>query len=73
MPGWMAPARLMKCTVKVGALTDGKLGNYTCQPSNGYTYCSTKTYQVDRQQGKLKKSERHIRIEMHRFIMVEQL
>ena len=70
--GW-PPARLMKCTLKVGALTDGKRGNYTCRAMNGYNYCSTKTYQVDRQQGKQKKSERHIRIEMHHFMMVEQL
>ena len=46
------PARLMKCTLEVGALTDEKLGNYTCKASNMYYRCSTKTFQVARQQGK---------------------
>lgn len=26
----LPPAKLMKCTVEFGALTDGKLGNYAC-------------------------------------------
>ena len=49
------PARLMNCTLEVGALTDGKLGNYTCQASNGYNYCSTKQIQIGLQ-GKWKKA-----------------
>ena len=49
--GW-PPARRLNCTLEVGALTDGKLGNYTCRARNGFNYCRTKTYQVDRQQGK---------------------
>ena len=50
------PARLMKCTLVVGVLTDGKLGNYTCRARNAYDYCSTKKFQVGLQQGKKKKS-----------------
>jgi len=48
-------ARLMKCTLVVGVLTDGKLGNYTCRARNAYDYCSTKKFQVGLQQGKKKK------------------
>ena len=48
------PARLMKCLLEVGTLTDGKLGNYTCRATNGYNYCNTKRFQVDHQQGKSK-------------------
>ena len=48
------PARPLKCPLEVGALLDGKLGNYTCRASNGYNYCSTKVFQVDRQQCKSK-------------------
>ncbi|XP_020628954.1 uncharacterized protein LOC110066092 [Orbicella faveolata] len=43
--GW-PPARLMKCTLEVGVLTDGKLGSYTCRARNGYDYCSTKKFQI---------------------------
>ena len=46
------PARIMNCTLEVGALTDGKLGNYTCRARNHYNYCSTKRFQIDHQQGK---------------------
>ena len=45
------PARLIKCPLEVGILTDGKLGNYTCRATNGYNYCNTKRFQVDHQQG----------------------
>ena len=48
------PARPLKCPLELGALLDGKLGNYTCRASNGYNYCSTKVFQVDRQQCKSK-------------------
>ena len=51
--GW-PPARIMKCTLEVGALTDRKLGNYTCRARNYYNYCSTKRFQVALQ-GKGKK------------------
>ena len=50
------PATLMKCTLEVGALTKGKLGNYTCRASNWYNYCSTKKFHIGRQ-GKEKKPE----------------
>ena len=43
--GW-PPAGLMKCTLEVGALTNGKLGNYTCRARNSYNYCSTKQIQI---------------------------
>ena len=49
--GW-PPAISMNCTLEVGALTDGKLGNYTCKARNWYNRCSTKRFQVDHQQGK---------------------
>ena len=45
------PAKIMKCTLEVGALTDGKLLNYTCRARNWYHHCSTKIFQVDHQQG----------------------
>ena len=48
---------VMNCSLEVDALTDGKLGNYTCKACNSYNYCSTKIFQVDRQQGKLKSSD----------------
>ena len=48
------PARLMKCLLEVDALTNGSLGNYTCKASNSHHYCSTKRFQVHRQQGKSK-------------------
>ena len=51
--GW-PPARLMNCTLELGALTDGNLGNYTCRARNGYNYCSTKKIQIALQ-GKGKK------------------
>lgn len=47
-------ARLMKCPLEVGALTDENLGNYTCRARNSLDYLSTKRFQVDRQQGKSK-------------------
>ena len=43
--GW-PPARLMKCTLEVGTLTEGKLGNYTCRARNWYNYCSTKKFKL---------------------------
>ena len=49
--GWPS-ARIMKCTLEVGALMDGKLANYTCKARNWYNRCSTKIFQVDHQQGK---------------------
>ena len=49
--GW-PPARIMNCSLEVGTLTDGKLGNYTCRARNNYNYCSTKRFQIDHQQGK---------------------
>ena len=49
--GW-PPAIHMSCTLEVGDLTDGNLGNYTCRARNWYNHCGTKTLQVDRQQGK---------------------
>ena len=45
---------VMNCSLEVDALTDGKLGNYTCRARNGYNYCNTKRFQVDHQQGKSK-------------------
>ena len=51
--GW-PPARIMKCTLEVGALADRKLGNYTCRARNWYNRCSTKRFQVALQ-GKGKK------------------
>ena len=51
------PARLMKCTLVVGALTNGKLGTYTCRARNAYNYCRTKKFQVGLKQGKKKKPE----------------
>ena len=54
--GW-PPARLMNCTLELGALTDGNLGNYTCRARNGYNYCSTKKIQIALQ-GKGKKAWR---------------
>ena len=48
------PARLIKCPLEVGTLTDGKLGIYTCRATNGYNYCNTKRFQVDHQQGQSK-------------------
>ena len=50
------PASLMKCTLEVGALTEEKLGNYTCRARNWYNYCSTKKIQIG-PQGKEKKPE----------------
>ena len=46
------PAKRMKCTLEVGALTTRKFGNYTCRARNWYNSCSTKKFQVGRQQGK---------------------
>ena len=54
--GW-PPARLMKCTLVVGALTNGKLGNYTCRARSAYDYCRTKKIEVGLQQRKKKKPE----------------
>ena len=50
-PGW-PPAKIMKCTIKVSALTDGKPPTYTCRARNYYHYCSTKRFHIDHQQGK---------------------
>ena len=47
--GW-PPARIMNCSLEVGTLTDGKLGNYTCRARNWYNRCSNKIFQVDHQQ-----------------------
>ena len=49
------PARLMKCPLVVGVLTNGKHGNYTCRARNAYHYCSTKKIQVG-PQGQRKKA-----------------
>ena len=46
--------RPMNCTLEVGALTEGKPGNYTCRAVNWYNYCSTKKIQIG-PQGKEKK------------------
>ena len=48
------PARVMKCTLEVGTLTEEKLGNYTCRARNWDNYCSTKKFHVGLQ-GKEKK------------------
>lgn len=52
------PARLMKCTLEVGALRNEKLkiGSYTCRARNGYNFCSTKKIQIGLQ-GKGNKPE----------------
>ena len=39
-------ASLMRCTLMVGALTDEKLGNYTCRVRDTYNYCSTKSFEI---------------------------
>jgi len=44
------PAARMQCNLEVGTLTKEKLGIYTCRARNGYNYCKTKRFQVDRQQ-----------------------
>ena len=54
--GW-PPAKLMKCTLDVGALTEEKLGNYTCRARNRYNYCSTKRFEIGFEKGKKKKPE----------------
>ena len=40
------PTAIMKCPLKVGALTNGTVGNYTCRARNVYNYCSTKKIQI---------------------------
>ena len=50
------PARLMKCTLEVGALRNETLGSYTCRARNGYHFCSTKKIQIGLQ-GKGNKPE----------------
>ena len=50
------PTAIMKCPLKVGALTNGTVGNYTCRARNVYNYCSTKKIQIGLQ-GKLEKPE----------------
>lgn len=45
----LPPAKLVKCTLEAGALTDGKLGNYACRARNGCNYFTTKRFQVGRQ------------------------
>ena len=40
------PARLMKCTLEVGALRNETLGSYTCRARNGYHFCSTKKFKL---------------------------
>ena len=47
-PCWAGslPTRRKKCTLEVGVLTEGKLGNYTCRARNWYNYCSTKKFHI---------------------------
>ena len=55
LAGW-PPARLMRCTIEVGVLTEEKLGNYTCRAWNWYDHCSTKIIEIG-PKGKEKKPE----------------
>ena len=50
------PTGLMKCTLQVGALTQGKPGNYTCRARNFFNHCITKKIRIG-PQGKEKKRE----------------